>query len=304
LEIGTPKPGIDPSNHLRKSLSQNLPTGRSARPTVEVLGEALSGFFGNFQKIELCDDTILARNSDLIGDRPSLAIMTVSTCRRLPVFWPRVPVTTKEKLMIRRFLSPLLAVVLLAGYARAGEMVPFKGQLEYPAFSLGVPAPNVQCGFYESGQPVIAVPIQGKAEGTATHVGKFTETSDVTLCLIDGGRYFGTYTWEIASGDTIDFSFTGRELGRSDDNASDIAEYESTILRGTGRFENANGTLYSRQIRPDTGGAFGSFSGTISSVGSASSPRAVPEPSSMVLLGLGMFGLRRVCTCKRLGRAG
>ena len=164
----------------------------------------------------------------------------------------------------------------------AAEMVPLKGSYVYPSFALGDVFIDATCN-----GP--AIPLTGTAHGNVTHLGKFSESADVTFCVLSGSSY-GTATWTAANGDEVFFRFTGQDRLRGEGDEFVIADYESIIEGGTGRFEGASGVIYSEQFRPDpqdgTGGAFNTIlsASVMSSVGSTRSAHAVPEPTSSSLL--------------------
>jgi hypothetical protein len=161
-------------------------------------------------------------------------------------------------------------------------MVPVKGSHVYPSFTLGDFFIDEECN-----GP--AIPLTGTSYGKVTHLGKFSESSNVTFCLATG-RSYGTSTWTAANGDEVFLRFTGQDRLRGEGEEFVISDYESVIEGGTGRFEGASGVIYTEQLRPDpqdgTGGAFNTIlSGSVvSSVGSIRSPHAVPEPTSLSLL--------------------
>ena len=160
-------------------------------------------------------------------------------------------------------------------------MVPIKGSHVYPFFELGEVIP------FDEGCNGPAIPLTGTSYGKATHLGKFSESADVTFCILNGSSY-GTSTWTAANGDEIFIRFTGQDRPRGEGEEFVISDYESIIIGGTGRFEGASGMVYTEQFRPDpqdgTGGAFDTMSGYMSSVGSNMSAHAVPEPTSMSLV--------------------
>jgi hypothetical protein len=179
----------------------------------------------------------------------------------------------------------------------AAETVPLKGSHVYPSFTLGEFVPfDERC----SGP---AIPITGTSYGKVTHLGRFSETADVTLC-VQNGSYYGESTWTAANGDEIFFSFTGQDRPRNEGDEFAIADYVSIIEGGNGRFEGASGIVYTGQFRPDpqdgSGGAFNTIQSgsSMSSVGSTRSAHAVPEPTSMSLVlgavwGFAAFARRR-----------
>ena len=59
----------------------------------------------------------------------------------------------------------------------AAEMVPVKGRHVYPSFTLGDVFIDPTCN-----GP--AIPLKGPSYGNVTHLGKFSESADVTFCLL------------------------------------------------------------------------------------------------------------------------
>jgi hypothetical protein len=105
--------------------------------------------------------------------------------------------------------------------------------------------------------------VDGRATGTATHLGRFTVTFPHTVNFAQA-RGTGTYTFTAANGDTLTADFTGvAQVGT----ITSIVE-EAVITGGTGRFAGSNGRFTATRIfNPATGITEGTFDGTISSPG-------------------------------------
>ncbi len=190
---------------------------------------------------------------------------------------------------MRCFVLFAMSVICVSQVAlSAGEMVPFnlKGSHVYPSFTLSTPVP------FDAGCNGPAIPLTGTSHGNVTHLGKFSESADVTFCLNGDppgsapGSSYGTATWTAANGDEIFLHFTGQDRPQGEGEDFVIADYELTIDGGNGRFAGASGTVFTEQIRPDTGGAFNTIlpGSYMSSVGSVRSAHAVPEPASLSLV--------------------
>jgi len=202
-------------------------------------------------------------------------------------------------LNMRCFFLIAMSVVGVSQVAlSAGEMVPVQGSHVYPSFTLGDVFIDERCG-----GP--AIPLTGTSHGNVTHLGKFSESSDVTFCILSGSSY-GTSSWTAANGDQVFTRFTGQDRPRGEGDQFVFADYETIIEGGTGRFEGASGIVFTEQFRPDpqdgTGGAFNTIldGSVMSSVGSFKSAQAVPEPSSLSLVlgavwAVGAVVRRRTC---------
>src|SRR5215207_10578773 len=108
--------------------------------------------------------------------------------------------------------------------------------------------------------------VTGTAEGSATHLGRFTPTS---LDVVDVGTATSTRTFNFtaANGDELFATTAGGEDAFTAPNVSHIM-LVATIVGGTGRFAVAAGTFTTQQtsfIDLPTGGSCGSgsFDGTI-----------------------------------------
>ena len=119
-------------------------------------------------------------------------------------------------------MAAMFLAAVLAGPAAAGNQVPFKGQ------SSGVATT-------ESFDPVAGiVHIRGEGEGEATHLGRFTETSNVAIYLATG-TVLGNLTLTAANGDMLFLEMTGHGI----DAAHGFGAF--TVVGGTGRFQGASG---------------------------------------------------------------
>jgi hypothetical protein len=108
------------------------------------------------------------------------------------------------------------------------------------------------------------------AEGEATHVGRFTLTSDIAVD-VRFGTATGTSTLTAANGDLLFLTLTGYAVAPAF--IETVANY--TITGGTGRFEGATGsfTAYIQHAFAVNSGVaidpyVGEFDGTISTPGS------------------------------------
>ena len=102
----------------------------------------------------------------------------------------------------------------------------------------------------------------GTAEGTATHLGRYTAKFNATVNVLDGTAT-GNYTFEAANGDQLFSTFTGLGVPAGGTMAS-ITE-TLTITGGTGRFADASGTLVVRRaLDQATGKSLGAIEGSIS----------------------------------------
>jgi hypothetical protein len=204
---------------------------------------------------------------------------------------------SRSKLM-RSLVSAVVLFVFSASQVAAGEFVPFKGTTshEYSFAPIGV---DDRC---EDGA-IFAV--LGMGVGNGTHLGKFTETLDVTYFTCDGS-FFGTSILTAANKDEVHTSYTGQDQPGDPDDPITLVLANGTIDGGSGRFEGATGSFAARELRfltsETTSAAEQEFTGLISSVGSTRSARAVPEPGSMSLALAGLLALALRARCGTNGR--
>lgn len=131
--------------------------------------------------------------------------------------------------------------------ATSGTNLPFKGSLVAEEKNVVTP-PNLL--------------VDGTAEGTATHLGRYTATFKVVVTLATGTAT-GTYVFTAANGDTLVATFTGVGVPAGPE-VADITE-NATVTGGTGRFATASGTFTIRRVlQQATGGSTGSIEGRIS----------------------------------------
>ena len=109
------------------------------------------------------------------------------------------------------------------------------------------------------------VVIRGTAEGTATHLGRYTATF-VAVAPLEGNTGAGEYRFTAANGDQFVATFAG--TATPDGSGNLIFTEVLTIVGGTGRFASATGTftmiktiLLDEQAGSSTG--TGSFEGRI-----------------------------------------
>jgi hypothetical protein len=109
--------------------------------------------------------------------------------------------------------------------------------------------------------------ITGTAEGTATHLGRFTATS-VDAVDLATARSTGTFNFTAANGDQLFTTTAGGEDSFTPPNISRVT-LVATIVGGTGRFAAATGTFTIQltniiDFAAGTSSGSGSFNGTIS----------------------------------------
>jgi hypothetical protein len=147
----------------------------------------------------------------------------------------------------------LLALLVLGGTAAAGELVPFKGDLDATVERTPVP-----------GEPLVLVEVDGG--GKAAHLGRFTFEAPHYVNTATRTAA-GTYTFTAANGDTLTADFTGTATPVPGSSLLYIVE-TATITGGTGRFADATGSFtVERLYDPVDGTTTGSFEGTLSSAG-------------------------------------
>jgi hypothetical protein len=157
----------------------------------------------------------------------------------------------KRRMFVASLALLVVAIVMLAGSATAGEFVPFKGVLE-GTVSRSDPPPPLQ------------VVITGG--GTATQLGLFSVQIPHTVTPPNG---HGFYYFVAANGDTLSAKFDGISAP-ADPGFLYIIE-TATITGGTGRFAGATGGFVCKRLYDISGGTTaGSFEGTISSPGAGS----------------------------------
>ena len=110
--------------------------------------------------------------------------------------------------------------------------------------------------------------VNGSADGTASNVGRFTYTWQVTVDIATGLSSGGVFRLVAANNDVIHGSFVGLGTPTEVPNVAHIVELV-VITGGTGRFQGATGNLtLDRFVDLTTGKTSGSLNGTISTPGS------------------------------------
>ena len=100
---------------------------------------------------------------------------------------------------------------------------------------------------------------EGSAEGTATHLGRYTAAFEATVNVLDGTST-GSFTFTAANGDQLFSTFVGLGVGEPIANITETL----TITGGTGRLAGAAGTLIVRRtLDLTTGVSSGSIVGSI-----------------------------------------
>ena len=129
---------------------------------------------------------------------------------------------TIMKTSIHLPMAAMFLAAVLAGPAAARNQVPFKGQTSGIATT-------------ESFDPVAGIIyVRGEAEGEATHLGRFTVTSNVAL-YVGLGIVLGNWTLTAANGDML--FLAGRGYGIDETHGAGTF----TVIGGTGRFRGATG---------------------------------------------------------------
>lgn len=115
-----------------------------------------------------------------------------------------------------------------------------------------------ETGTPEPGNPIVVRYLEG--EGVATHLGRFTTASVITLNLATASGT-GVVTYTAANGDEL----TGTATGQAVVGGGFATVTETiTITGGTGRFAGATGTITRvRRIVQATGFSTGTLDGTI-----------------------------------------
>ncbi len=136
-----------------------------------------------------------------------------------------------------------------SGLAKRKMEVPFKGNLKVTIQVL-------------QGPPVINQIISGT--GNATHLGNLAFRADVWVNVTTGEPFqvIGTATFTAANGDQFFTIVSGVSTPTSKDGI--IAKITHTITGGTGRFQNASGTLYAVSTAGTNGTADVNINGQIS----------------------------------------
>ena len=143
--------------------------------------------------------------------------------------------------------SPTAAAVASAATSVTGHDVPFKGSLTASEVDI-VTFPTLLA--------------DGAAEGTATHLGRYTAKFNATVNVLDGTAT-GSYTFTAANGDRLFSTFTGLGVPAGGTMASITETLE--ISGGTGRFAGASGALVVRRaLDQATGKSSGEIEGSIS----------------------------------------
>lgn len=117
-----------------------------------------------------------------------------------------------------------------ASLARGAESLPFRGTIATTDRGIIAP-PNLLA--------------TGTAEGTATHLGRFTATY-AAVAPLGQGTATGTYVFTAANGDRFTATFVGSAAPVS----PGVERFTEvlTILSGTGRFASATGTFTMRKL--------------------------------------------------------
>jgi len=153
--------------------------------------------------------------------------------------------------MNRRAMSSLTLVAMFVtlvfvGSASAQKGVPFHGTLQ---------------GVETDVATFPTLSINGSGTGIATQLGRFTVTWEGTGNLVDFSGV-GSYHFIAANGDSISTEFVGQTTSTDTPGVLYIEEL-ITITGGTGRFENATGSVTLERLLDSTGVTSGSFDGII-----------------------------------------
>src|SRR5258708_1182553 len=126
-----------------------------------------------------------------------------------------------------KIMAAVLATLTISGTATAGKpLVPFKGQSSGIATTVGF---DPQLG---------VVSVHGEGQGEATHLGRFTVTSDVAIYVFPPTAVvIGNWTYVTENGDKLFAHMIG---GPGPDPLHGVGTF--TITGGTGRFRGASGT--------------------------------------------------------------
>jgi hypothetical protein len=122
---------------------------------------------------------------------------------------------------------------------------------------------------------------EGSAEGTATHLGRYTAEFNATVSVLDGTAT-GTFTFRAANGDRLFSTFVGLGVGEP---IATITE-TLTITGGTGRLAGASGRLVVRRtLDLTTGVSSGSIDGSITMQHWTIAPTPAWRPASVTFPG-------------------
>ena len=154
---------------------------------------------------------------------------------------------TITKTILYLQMTALLLTTALAGPAAAEKQVPFRGSIQ-------------AVETYDAQFPALFVDSSGT--GKATHLGRFTVTSEFTVNLMSLAGS-GNAHFIAANGDSLLTDLTGQANPTGDPDVLSIVE-TYTITAGTGRFAGATGSFtVERLLNTVTGVTSGSFEGTI-----------------------------------------
>ena len=146
--------------------------------------------------------------------------------------------------------ATMLLTAVLAVPAAAQKQVPFKGSLQ-----------GHETDTPEGGPPPTTLNVDGNTTGIASHVGQFSFSYQLTVTLADGTAT-GSAQLIAANGDSIYTTVAGSSEMTATPGVNSITEI-NTITGGTGRFENATGSVTLERLLDSTGVTSGSFDGTI-----------------------------------------
>jgi hypothetical protein len=153
-----------------------------------------------------------------------------------------------------RLAFVLVAVLGLARHAAAGDLVPFRGNLEGLVTRSGAP-------------PIVTVNIS--ATGNATQLGQLAVSIPHSVNVVTRTAT-GEYLFVAANGDTLTATFIGASMPTPADPTVLAIEEHATITGGTGRFAGATGGFTTERLYDTIAGTtVGSFEGTISTPGAS-----------------------------------
>ena len=163
-------------------------------------------------------------------------------------------------MMRSRIYLPIAALILTAGLAvpaAAQKKVPFNGAMQ--GREIDTP---------QGGPPPTTLSVDGRTQGIATLVGRFSFTYQLTVTLANGTAT-GSAQLIAVNGDSIFTTIVGQGQPTDTPGVDQIVEI-NTITGGTGRFAGAVGSFtVERLVNLSTGFTSGSFHGTITSPGAA-----------------------------------